>query len=197
MKLLVAILGPSCSGKDTLADSLVSEMNKAGHDARRVVRCTTRPRRHGEGDDRYTFMTPEQFMLYANKPESSNDRIFEMSRYRNWCYGTRYSDISDGVVNVGVFDRKHIELVRATVDDMVVLYTDAHTRDRLRRYEARDGRKSIEMYRRAMSDALTMRRLPQALRERGYDVIRLPPGRSTVCWTGVAMKELERTWFKK
>lgn len=197
MKLLVAILGPSCSGKDTLADSLVSAMGKSGHDARRVVRCTTRPRRRGEGDDRYVFMTPEQFILYANKPESSDDRMFEVSKYRNWCYGTRYSDIIDDVVNVGVFDRKHIELVRGAVDDMVVLYADAPTHERLRRYEERDGRKSVEMYRRAASDALTMHRLPQVLRERGYDVIRLPPGRGTVCWTEVAMKELERTWFKK
>ena len=98
---LIAIIGPSGSGKDTL-------LRKVLHHApslNRVVNCTTRPKRWGEkeGID-YFYLTPEQF---AEK--LLNGSIIEASSFNDWFYGTEISALNKEKINIGIFNPEAIE----------------------------------------------------------------------------------------
>ena len=55
---IVALFGPSCAGKDTIAKHLKAEMDNT-HE---IISCTTRPKRDYEQDGvDYYFLTNEEF----------------------------------------------------------------------------------------------------------------------------------------
>lgn len=88
---VIAILGKAGSGKDTLAQQIVTDDRFS-----LVVTATTRPKRDYEinGID-YIFMTPEEFEK-AEKIEETN--------FNGWSYGTLISALSKDKINVIVIN---------------------------------------------------------------------------------------------
>ena len=88
MKIIIAIAGKSGSGKDTIAKAL----------------CKKYPVRDYEknGVD-YHFITDKEFYKAAD-----NGEMLEISEFNHWNYGTRESDIFDGI-NVGVFNPEGLD----------------------------------------------------------------------------------------
>lgn len=73
---IIALFGPSGSGKDTLAKYLVSNISADIHE---IVSCTTRPMRDYEQDGiDYHFLTNEQFT-----EKVLNGSMLEATSFRN------------------------------------------------------------------------------------------------------------------
>ena len=100
MKIIVAIAGKSGSGKDTIANALCKRYPVIHN----IISCTTRPPRDYEknGVD-YHFITDKEFYKAAD-----NGEMLEISEFNHWNYGTRESDIFDGI-NVGVFNPEGLD----------------------------------------------------------------------------------------
>lgn len=80
---MIVLVGKTCSGKSTVADLLESR-----YDIKRVRTYTTRPRREGEGENEYHFVTDEEF-----EELRANNFFFETTHYEVasgavWKYGT-------------------------------------------------------------------------------------------------------------
>lgn len=100
MKIIIAIAGKSGSGKDTIAKALCAKYPTIHN----VVSCTTRPPRDYEKDGvDYHFITDKEFYKAAD-----NGEMLEISEFNHWNYGTRESDILDGI-NVGVFNPEGLD----------------------------------------------------------------------------------------
>ena len=89
---IIALVGESGTGKDTILNSLDSlpfEWNK-------IISCTTRPPRENEinGKD-YWFVDIDYFDTHE---------FIETAVFNDWKYGTSYASLSLDKVNVGVFD---------------------------------------------------------------------------------------------
>lgn len=88
---VIAILGKSGSGKDTLAKELATDER-----FNLVVTATTRPKRDYEVDGvDYIFMTPEEFRKAEKIEEAS---------FNGWHYGTPISALSKDKINVIVIN---------------------------------------------------------------------------------------------
>lgn len=80
---MIVLVGKTCSGKSTVADIL-----DADYGIHRVRTYTTRPKREGEADNEYHFITDEEFEELRDK-----GRFFETTQYKTaidevWKYGT-------------------------------------------------------------------------------------------------------------
>lgn len=151
--MVLVVIGPSCSGKDTLIDKTI-EM-AAPWTVRRVVRTTTRPPRRGERNgERYEFVSKERFRTIEKA-----GGFLETSSYRGWRYGTRVDAFWPGTINILSLDLKSLKQLRERCKGITirVAYVDASLDTRLKRYEDREGHKSFEMYRRAIADSIQYR----------------------------------------
>ena len=81
---LIVIVGPSGSGKSYMAKHLLEEYNIP-----KVKSRTTRPRREGEGDEDYFFVTDREFDGYDDGWKMCST---EFGGYR---YTSLYSDLTD------------------------------------------------------------------------------------------------------
>ena len=95
MYKIIAILGPSGCGKDTLVRELFRE---PGQDYNKIILSTTRPMRENEDMNTYHFLAP--FAL--DKAKEENEFIIS-SEYNGWFYGISKSDLDENRINVGVF----------------------------------------------------------------------------------------------
>ena len=151
--MVLVVIGPSCSGKDTLVDKTV-ELAVPGA-MRRVVRTTTRPPRRGERNgERYEFISKERFRTIEKA-----GGFLETSSYRGWRYGTRIDAFQPGIINILPLDLKSLKQLKENGKGIAirVAYVDASLGTRLKRYEDREGHKSFEMYRRAIADSIQYR----------------------------------------
>ena len=88
---VIAILGKAGSGKDTLAQQIVTDDRFS-----LVITATTRPKRDYEVDGiDYIFMTSEEFMRAEKIEEAS---------FNGWHYGTPISALSKDKINVIVIN---------------------------------------------------------------------------------------------
>lgn len=146
-KIIIAICGPSASGKDYLAKVLID--NDVFPGANKIVRDTTRPKRDGEVDGvDYNFIDSNlEFLRNA-----CDNAYFEYSKYRGWYYGAKKVDIKDGI-NIGVFDYKSLEkLANIREYTIVPIYCKCGLKLRLRRSVKRENKFKFEYIRRAVSD---------------------------------------------
>jgi len=98
---IIALFGPSGSGKDTLAKYLVANQSNT-HE---IISCTTRPMRDYEQDGiDYHFLTTEQF---AEKVLDGT--MLEATSFRDWFYGTPIDSLDENKINIGVFNIQGIE----------------------------------------------------------------------------------------
>lgn len=84
-KLMITLTGPSCSGKTTLQDSLVERYPNLFV---RLKSDTTRPRRPGEDDTEYDFITRDQF-----RDRMLQGDYLQTVDYSGVLYGTRKSEM--------------------------------------------------------------------------------------------------------
>lgn len=157
MGKLFYLIGPSASGKDSLAKALAGRFA----DTLKPVRMTTtRPLRSGEADgEEYRFVTPEQFSELERSGKVIEFRLYH-TIYGPWIYAT----VDDGHLDLETSSY----LVTGTLesytktrdyfgaDKVVPLYIEVDKGVRLARALARERRqaepKYAEMCRRFLAD---------------------------------------------
>lgn len=142
---IIAICGKSASGKDTLLQRIIT--NPGLHE---IVSCTTRPPREGEVDGKnYFFLTLEEF---AHK--DCMGEMLEVTKFRDWFYGTSLDGISQDAINVGVFNPAGIySLMNNEAVDLFVVQVQASNKTRLMRSLKREINPDVdEIVRRYLTD---------------------------------------------
>ena len=117
---LVAILGKSGSGKDTILKSLPEDWN-------RVIAHTSRPKRDYEtnGQDAY-------FASYREIEKDKN--ILGKQIFNNWYYGFHRDSFKKDKINVGVFNLASLELLqKENIFDIMIFHIYAKGVTRLQR----------------------------------------------------------------
>lgn len=146
MKKVVAIVGPSAAGKNTLLETL----KKYLIDYHFVIHTTTRPKRDNEFNNlNYHFVTEEEM---CNK--ILNEEILVAAFYRDWVYALEKEEIVEDKINIGDFNLEDIEELRLNKDiDLYIIYMTASSKVRLIRSLNREKEPNIEeIYRRYLSD---------------------------------------------
>ena len=106
---VIAIIGRSASGKDTLVHSAWQEFP----DLHKIIHYTTRPKRPEESEGTtYHFITEEQLTEL-----SWNEQIFSTTCFNNWYYALGIDSFKKDKVNIGVFNP--VELM-----DLIENYSD-------------------------------------------------------------------------
>lgn len=125
---IIAIMGKSGSGKDTLCRALLKRPEFKN--AREIISCTTRPIRDNEKDGvDYHFLTNEQFTSQILSGE-----MVEATVFNNWCYGTSINNLDATCLNIGVFNPEGVGLLRGRDNiNLKVIYLEANDKDRLLR----------------------------------------------------------------
>ena len=140
-----AIIGKAGSGKDYVLKKVLKNI-----DAHGIVSCTSRPPREGEieGKD-YYFVSSAYF-------RNNHDKFLEYQPFNGWWYGTRYEDLSEEKINIGVFNPDGLyDLIRSEVDRVRVIYLLADDKTRLIRQLQREENPNIqEIFRRYEADEL-------------------------------------------
>lgn len=125
---IIAIMGKSGSGKDTLCRALLKRPEFKN--AREIISCTTRPIRDNEKDGvDYHFLTNEQFTNQILSGE-----MVEATVFNDWCYGTSVNNLDATCLNIGVFNPEGVGLLRGRDNiNLKVIYLEANDKDRLLR----------------------------------------------------------------
>lgn len=146
---MVAIIGKSASGKDTLQKKLCKLYPNLFHP---IVSMTTRPKRTNEqeGID-YFFVSKETFGEKVLKNE-----MLEVSDFNNWFYGTPIESlkIDEYTINIGVFNPEGVAcLLEDDRIDLMIIYLEADDRVRVLRSLLRDSNVDVgEIARRYLTD---------------------------------------------
>ena len=143
---VIAICGKSASGKDTLLQRIVNQ-NPEVHE---IISCTTRPSREGEIDGvNYFFLSLEEF---AHKDIMGE--MLEVSKFRDWYYGTPIDGLNPNLINVGVFNPTGIySLFKDDRIDLYVVLVQASDKVRLIRSLRREANPDVdEIVRRYSTD---------------------------------------------
>lgn len=99
---VLALFGPSGSGKDKIKQHLCREFN---HYIHTVVGCTTRPARENEKDGvDYYFMSPSEFAEAV-----FDGSMVEASIFNDWGYGTTLDAFDKDKINIGIFNPSALE----------------------------------------------------------------------------------------
>ena len=109
---ILAIIGESGSGKD----SILKLFDDNPHlNINRIISSTTRPPREGEINGvNYHFLKHDDFISLIEE-----EKIVEMSVFKDWCYGTSFEDLRSGnVINIGVFDPARAEILANSLLDI-------------------------------------------------------------------------------
>lgn len=177
---IIAIIGPSASGKDSLAKELALYINNRktwGYitsTAHVIVSDTTRPKRANEveGVD-YHFVGDNEFDF---KMKGRN--YIETYSYgpQNWKYGTPKGELN-AEINIGVFSPsglRGLEKYCSHGYEIVPILMDAPKLVRLWRSIKRDGMIKYEHLRRMSQDSKDFKRIDRILKyDRSLDLRRL------------------------
>ena len=121
---IIAIMGKSASGKDSLLKALLQEPQFK--EAKSIISCTTRPIRNGTD---YHFLTNEQFTNLV-----LSNRMLEATVFNDWCYGTSIDSLSTSGINIGVFNPEGCEALRQNENiTLCLIYVEATDKTRLLR----------------------------------------------------------------
>lgn len=143
---IIALIGESGSGKDTLLKRVLEECPNL-HE---IVSCTTRPPREGEINGKnYFFLTYNEF---AEKV--LNMEMLEACQFRDWFYGTCFDSLDSNLINIGIFNPSGIyALLEYSNIDLIVYYIKANDKERLMRQLNREENPDIEeIFRRYKTD---------------------------------------------
>lgn len=150
---IIALIGESGAGKDSMAQEILCKLAKKGHmaDIHEIINCTSRPMREGEAHGiNYFYYHPSEFEM-----KILNDEMLEFTRFNNWWYGTSYDSVrSDGVVNIGVFNPAGVrQLLDRSDCDVKVYWIIACDKNRMLRQLNREAHPDVrEIVRRFNAD---------------------------------------------
>ena len=154
--IIIAIIGPSCAGKDTLMREIYKEfcrgeMLELFPDVFYIISTTTRPPRKGEKNHKdYHFISDEKFQELIDRK-----CFLEYTEFRGWKYGTDLLNVCDkpNAINIGVFNLQGIDNLNKQDDFIVIpIYLIVNWKERLRRSIKREGHLTFEMIRRLITD---------------------------------------------
>ena len=152
---IIAIMGKSASGKDTIMKELV----KRNPSLNEIVSYTTRPQRDYEINTvHYNFITIEEFVEMV-----SNDEMLEATNFNDWWYGTSINSLKKDAVNIGVFNPEGVFALLESDDilDIDIYYVLAKDKTRLIRQLTREENPNIkEILRRYQTDEKDFLELP-------------------------------------
>ena len=146
MKKIVAIVGPSASGKNTLLEELKSCLINYNF----VKHITTRPKREKETNGiEYNFITDEEMIK-----KILNNEIISAANYRGWVYGIEEKALTDNKINIGDFSLEDLDNLRYNNNiKLYIIYLTAASKIRFIRSLQRESNPNIdEIYRRYLSD---------------------------------------------
>lgn len=153
---IIAIIGPSCAGKDTLMRQLyikfaMGDMIERFPHVYYIVSTTTRPPRHGEVNHQdYHFVSEEFFNSLIER-----GCFLEWTQFKDWKYGTDVLAVSDkpDAINLGVFNLEGIKSLQEHDEyNLIIIYLIVNWKERLRRSIKREGHLTFEMIRRMFVD---------------------------------------------
>ena len=153
---IIAIIGPSCAGKDTLMRQLyirfsMGDMIERFPHVYYIISTTTRPPRHGEVNHQdYHFVSEEFFNSLIERK-----CFLEWTQFKDWKYGTDVLAVSDkpDAINIGVFNLEGIKSLQEHDEyDLIIIYLIVNWKERLRRSIKREGHLTFEMIRRMFVD---------------------------------------------
>lgn len=146
---ILALVGPSGSGKDSLLNALVDKCKDKFH---KIINCTTRPIRENEQDGvHYYFLSNEEF---AQKV--LNFEMIEATNFNDWFYGTLKTKLSNEKINIGVFNPASVSMIMEQQDIEIYPYLiQVSDKERLIRQLQREKDPNIqEIIRRYNADLL-------------------------------------------
>lgn len=143
---IIAIIGKSASGKDSIVKEIAKHCNK---EVALIRQTTTRPRRENENENAYHFVSLKEFQ--------SNKDIIAKTKFREWFYGTDLKDLAIDKWNIGVFTPWSVRMLlnddNEKINNLIIFYIQADNRIRLERSLAREPQGDvIEMCRRMLAD---------------------------------------------
>lgn len=156
----ILVVGPSGSGKGTL----IGHVRPLFPELIYPKSCTTRPQRGGESDDRYIFLSTEEFKARIDRGE-----FLEWAEYGGNLYGTLRSEIAPALEN-GNVALKELEVqgarqVREKLpkEQLVIIFVNAGSwEDMEARIRARAPMPEEELERRKLRYADEMHFMPEA-----------------------------------
>lgn len=146
MKKVIALIGKSASGKDTIAQELLRRVPNSSP----IVSYTTRPRRENEIDGyHYHFITNDEL-----QDKIAAGEMYEVSWFNGWGYGTAADSYKDNTINIGVFNIDGAyDLYCADDIDVKIYYINVSDKQRLLRQLQRESSPDIhEIIRRFGTD---------------------------------------------
>ena len=123
---VVAILGKSAAGKDTIQNWLVN----TDANIKKIVSCTTRPKRDYEEDGKdYYFISVEEFTY-----KLLEGSMLEAVSFKDNFYGSCLSELDKNKINIAVFELNGIyALLEDPRIDLMCIYIDVDDKVRLLR----------------------------------------------------------------
>lgn len=110
---LIAFIGKSGAGKDTLAAELINNDK-----FNMIISCTTRPKREGEIDGvNYHFISDNLFHEYER-----SGQLLESTYFKGWNYGTPKYELQEDKINVGIFNPAGIHALLKIPDIELYIY---------------------------------------------------------------------------
>lgn len=134
---IIALIGQSGAGKDRM----LKELLKSKRNYHEIISCTSRPPREGEVDGiNYHFLSNDEFA-----EQLLEDAFMEATVFNNWAYGTRYQDLDEEKINIGVFNPDGIyNLLERKDIELKVYYLQVSDKIRLIRQLQRETEPNIE-----------------------------------------------------
>jgi len=120
----ILVVGPSGSGKGTL----INHVRPLFPEIQYPKSCTTRARRGGDSDERYIFLSPEEFTAQAEK-----GAFLEWAEYGGNFYGTLASEVlpllKEGQKAIKELEVQGARQVREKIprEELVVIFINAGT----------------------------------------------------------------------
>lgn len=139
---IVALCGKAGSGKSYLLDHICADCPEL----HKIVSNTTRPQREGEQNGvAYHFLTEEEF---------KQKTMIEQTEFRGWFYGTAVEDLKKNQINIGVFNRTGLEVLRKMPNiNLLDFYITASAKERVMRQLMREEHPDVdEIVRRYKTD---------------------------------------------
>ncbi len=152
-KTIIAICGPSASGKDTLAKTLYTYLASDPDNPKTgiIVSDTTRPKRPQEVEGvHYNYISLFDFLMKAQK-----NLYLEFQKFRGWYYGTPIDEIIDNDISIGIFNAGGLYQLMKWHNvkyNVVPVYLNASFFTRLKRSIRREGKFKLEFLRRGITD---------------------------------------------
>ena len=138
---IVAIIGPSGSGKDTILNGVLEKASAA----QKIVYCTTRPKRENEIDGKdYHFYSNEDFLKLIEE-----DKFIAVSCFNGWFYGVLKEHLSTEKINIGVFNPTDVQTIEESIDEnsdifLTTFLVETTDRNRLVRQLLRENSPNID-----------------------------------------------------